>query len=277
MGIQALGFVRLSTKPSYSDFSGIIASGGIFEHAEGHAMQMAIGLCCCLYVLLQRKTLLDLICLLLTAAGLIVSQGRGAVFGVVIALALMIAPELFRRSRLVFLGTLLFLWLLPFLIWPQLSRVPGVADYLRLERGLSGRDVAWQFAFQLVAEKPVKGHGFLASSELTDKHRKLLRESGYSGAGTTFHNTFITKAVELGVPATALYSLLYIVPLLRICAPTSHPAQQQLLRNVLLVVITASLFRDYNIGGVRSTALLTSIFIGLANLSPWLNLWDENV
>jgi hypothetical protein len=46
---------------------------------------------------------------------------------------------------------------------------------------------------------------------------------------------------------------------------------------VLLVVITASLFRHYNIGGVRSTALLTSIFIGLANLSPWLNLWDENV
>ena len=275
IGVDALGPVRFSNKPSYSEFSGIIASGGVFEHAEGHALQMAVGLFCCLYAVRKWRRLFYAACLLLTLLGLVVSQGRGAIFGVLIALAIMCSPELFRRSRPVFLGTLLCLWMFPFVIWPQLAGIPGVADYLRLERGLSGRDVAWQFAFSIIEEQPVKGQGFLASGELTERHKKLLRKSGYSGAGTTFHNTFITKAVELGVIATSFYLLLYVLPLIRICTATEYIEEQHLVRSVLLVTITASLFRDYNIGGVRSTATMISIFLGLANLWPWLTLWKR--
>ncbi len=275
VGIDALGPVRFSNKPSYSEFSGIIASGGIFEHAEGHALQMAVGLCCCLYAVRKWRRLSYAACLLLTTMGLVVSQGRGAIFGVLIALAILALPELFRRSRPVFLGTVLCLWMFPFFIWPQLASIPGVADYLRLERGLSGRDVAWQFAFSIIEERPVTGQGFLASGELTEQHKKLLRKSGYSGAGTTFHNTFITKAVELGVVATFFYMLLYLLPLIRICQPTDFVEEQHLVRSILLVTTTASLFRDYNIGGVRSTAILVSIFLGLANLWPWLILWKR--
>jgi O-antigen ligase len=268
LGMESILGIPLRNKYSYSSFSGIIASGGVFEHPEGHALQMAVGLMCCFYALRKSGNPLYGICLLLTFAGLIVSQGRGAIFGVVIAVVFCFLPELFRRSRPVFLGSLALCLVFPFLIWPQIGKIPGVSEYLRIERGLSGRDVAWQYAFSLVEEKPWTGHGFETSRELSAQGRKLLRKSGYSGAGTTFHNTFITKAVELGMIALVSYTLLYLVPLIRICIPTNYALEQQLVRNILLLTLTASLFRDYNIGGVRSTSMMVAVFWGLANFWP---------
>ena len=268
LGIDNIAGMPLSNKYSYSQFSGIVASGGIFEHAEGHSLQMAIGLLCSYYALRRSGNFLYAVSLLMTVAGLVVSQGRGAIFGLVVAGAFCLLPELFRRSRPVFLGSLAFCLMFPFLIWPQLENVPGVASYLRLERGLSGREVAWVYALKLVEEKPWTGHGFETAGELSEQGKKELRTSGYSGAGTTFHNTFITKAVELGLVATFLYSLLYVVSLLRICAPVGDAFQQQLIRSLVVLTLTASIFRDYNVGGVRSTAILAAVFLGLANLWP---------
>ncbi|MCA9140486.1 MAG: O-antigen ligase family protein [Planctomycetales bacterium] len=268
MGIDSVAGVSLSNKYSYSSFSGIIASGGVFEHAEGHAMQMAVGLFCCIYCYRRTGKLADVVCVLMVALGLLVSQGRGAIFGVVIAVAFGFLPDLVLRSRGLFLGSLAFCLLFPFLIWPQLANIPGVASYLRMERGLSGRDVAWLFAISLIEEKPWTGHGFESSGELSEQSRKQLRKSGYSGAGTTFHNTFITKTVELGGIASVVYALLYVVALARICGYSSSVDQQRLIRNVVIVVLTASIFRDYNVGGVRSTAMLAGIFLGLASLWP---------
>lgn len=267
LGIDSILGIPLSNKYAYSSFSGIIASGGIFEHGEGHALQMAVSVFCCFYAMRKSgNILLYGSCLMMVLAGLVISQGRGPLFGMVIAGAFCLLPELFRRSAPLFVGILAVCLLLPFLIWPQLSRIPGVSDYLRMERGLSGRDVAWQYAGSLVEEKPWTGHGFGTSGDLSAQGRKLLRRSGYSGAGTTFHNTFITKAVELGIPAAIVYTLLYLVPLVRICRPTSCVLEQQLVRNIIIMSLTASLFRDYNIGGVRSTAVMVAVFLGLANL-----------
>lgn len=280
MGIDSVAGVLLSNKYSYSSFSGIIASGGVFEHAEGHAMQMAIGLFCCFYLWRKTGSLFDAICFLMVLLGLVVSQGRGAIFGVVIAAFFAVLPQIFRRSRWIFVGGLAFCLLFPFLIWPQLANIPGVANYLRMERGLSGRDVAWLYAISLIEEKPWTGHGFETSGELSEQSRKQLRKSGYSGAGTTFHNTFITKTVELGSVTSLVYALLYVIALIRICKPAGTVEEQDWIRSVLIVIVTASIFRDYNIGGVRSTAILAGVFLGLANLWPLSDLlraaWQES-
>ena len=269
VGIDSLAGFPLSNKYSYSNFSGIVASGGIFEHAEGHALQMAIGLFCCLYAWRRSGQLLYGICTVMVLAGLIVSQGRGAIFGVAIATSFYFLPQVFTRSRLIFISSIAFCLMFPFLIWPQLAKIPGVADYLRLERGLSGRDAAWLYAIELVQDEPWTGYGFGSSGDLSEDARKELRKSGYSGAGTTFHNTFITKAVEMGMPVTVIYCLMYLVPLMRICKPNGDPAQQQLVRSIIVVALTASIFRDYNIGGIRSTSILVAVFLGLANLWPF--------
>ncbi len=266
MGVDYILGIPLSNKPSYSQFSGLIASGGVFEYAEGHALQMSIGLFCCIYAVRKTRSWFYVVCLVMVLGGLVVSQGRGAIFGVVIAGVFCLLPELFRRSRPLFLGSLVLFLIFPFVIWTALAEIPGVANYLRLQRGLSGRDVAWAYAISVAEEQPWTGHGFGTSGEISEDARKQLGRSGYSGAGTTFHNTFITKAVELGIVATSLYALLYIVPLIRICEPSRDRYLQDLIRSVVILTITASLFRDYNIGGVRSTALLTAVFLGIANL-----------
>ena len=175
-------------------------------------------------------------------------------------------PELFRRSRPFFIGTLAIVLLFPFLILPQLALIPGIGGYLRVERGLSGREEAWSFALSAIGDKPWTGHGFMASTQLTEDEQKTLRKSGFSGAGTTFHNTFISKAVDLGLVVTGLYSLLYLLPLFRICTPSTITHEHDFLRSMLLLIVTAAIFRDYNIGGIRSTAMLSSIFLGLGNL-----------
>jgi O-antigen ligase len=265
-GMESLAGFPLRNKPYYAEFSGVTASGGIFEHVEGHAFQMGIGLLCSLYVLRELGGHVYLGCFALSALGLVISQGRAALFGIAVALMYCVLPELFRRSRPMFLGTLALTLAFPFLIWPQLAKVPGVSAYLRIERGLSGRDEAWQYAWWVIQQKPWTGHGFLASSELTEAEQKTLRRSGFSGGGTTFHNTFITKAVDLGLIVTAIYALLYLVPLIRGCTPSAHPRDDTLIRSMVLLTITTALYRDYNIGGVRSTAMAGAMFLGLANL-----------
>ena len=116
----------------------------------------------------------------------------------------------------------------------------------------------------------------MASADLTAANEIRLRKNiGYSGAGTTFHNTFVTKAVDLGLIATCLYSLMYVVPFSRICAPSQYPREQHLVRAMILLTLTTAIFRDYNIGGVRSTAVMGTVFLGIANLWPRLLLWQS--
>ncbi len=78
LGIDSIGGIPLSNKYAYSSFSGIIASGGIFEHAEGLALQMAVGVFCCFYALRKSGNWFYGLCLVMVSAGLVVSQGRGA-------------------------------------------------------------------------------------------------------------------------------------------------------------------------------------------------------
>ena len=269
-GMESFLGIPMRVKFSYAQFSGIAASAGLFEHAEGHAFQMAIGLFCSLYAWWRSRNPWWMAAVLLTLGGLSVSQGRAAIYGVGVAGLFLVLPELFRRSRPVFVITLVGALTGPYLILPQLAAIPGVAGYFRLERGLSGRSEAWRYAVELIREEPWKGHGFLASSQLTEEQRKILRKSGFSGAGTTFHNTFLTKAVELGVVVTAIYALLYVVPLLGICRRAGPRLEQMLVRSLILLTLTTSIYRDYNIGGIRSTAMLGAIFFGMANLWPWL-------
>jgi O-antigen ligase len=268
VGVDSLLGLPLSNKYFYSTFSGFVASGGVFEHPEGQALQMAIGLFCCLYAFHRTGSWIYAGCFLLVLAGLIISQGRGAIFGVAVAVAVWFLPPVFRRSRVVFVGSLTLCLVFPFLIWPQLAAIPGVSDYLRFEQGLSGRETAWRYASELIEERPWTGFGFGSSGLLTEDAKDIFRDSGYSGAGTTFHNTFVTRAVELGLVSAVLYGLLYLVPLLRICEPSRYRHEQDLIRSVMIVVLTASVFRDYNIGGVRSTALIAAVFLGLGNLWP---------
>ena len=143
MGYGSFLGIPLSTKVFYANFSGIVASGGVFEHGEGHALQMAAGMLCCLYFIRKSdsSTLMRNLfggCFCLCLVGLVISQGRAAILGFTIAVAFVLLPEVFRRSRLLFFGTLAFTLLFPFVILPQLSSVPGVSRYLRLEKGLSG-------------------------------------------------------------------------------------------------------------------------------------------
>ncbi|MCA9263645.1 MAG: O-antigen ligase family protein [Planctomycetales bacterium] len=277
MGYQDLLGIPLRSKPSYSDFSGIIASAGVFEHAEGHALQMAFGLLCSLYILRIRASFaLYGVCFALCSLGLLVSQGRAAIFGVMIALMFAVLPPLFRQSRPFFVGTLGLAIVFPFLILPQLAAIPGLGSYFRVERGLSGREEAWLFALSAVQERPLTGHGFMASTQLTEDENQRLRKSGFSGAGTTFHNTFITKAVDLGWVGMGLYALIYFVPLWRICAPSDEPEIRDFLRSMIILILTAALFRDYNIGGIRSTAMIGTIFLGLTNLWGLVVQWGWN-
>jgi O-antigen ligase len=272
-GQDSLFGIPLRNKTSYSNWSGIIASAGVFEHAEGHAFQMALGLVCCMYLVRKYPGKTYFFWMFLAGLGLLISQGRAAIYGLGVAVFFQFAPVIFRYSRPIFFVTLTFLLTAPYAILDQLAEIPGLASYMRVERGLSGREEAWSFAITVIRENPWRGHGFMASTELTEEEQKTLRKSGFSGAGTTFHNTFITKAVDMGVGVTCLYALLYLVPLWRLCRKSAFPLEQDFVRNMALLILTASLYRDYNIGGVRSTAMLAAIFLGLGMLWPLIESW----
>ena len=275
IGLSSFFGLPLRLKHSYANFSGIIASAGLFEHAEGHAFQMAIGMVCSWYAIRRGGRIgIYTVCLVMTTLGLVISQGRASIFGIGIVVLLGLLPPLFRHSRILLFSTLAVTLCFPFLILPQLKQIPVLGSYLRIERGLSGREEAWRFALTAITEKPWTGHGFMASTQFTEEEHQTLRRSGFSGAGTTFHNTYITKSVDLGLIVTGIYTLLYLIPLSRICAPTTYEHDQTLIRNMLILALTASIFRDYNVGGIRSTTMLGTLFFGMANL--WLIISNGN-
>lgn len=77
---------------------------------------------------------------------------------------------------------------------------------------LTGRTDLWAVAFMQIAERPLLGVGFQAFWV----HGQPMAEQLWADFGITtrggfnFHNTMISNAVEIGIPATALQTLIFV-------------------------------------------------------------------
>jgi len=264
-GIDVFMGIPIVVKSFYASYTGIRATGGALELAETLGTQMAIAIPCawCMYRRSGHWSYL----LVFSAAvfGLVVSQSRGAYAAIYVALAISYLATRISPRPSIKLASIVGLIVAPYLAMDLMSQVDFLANWLRLDLGMSGREGGWEFASELVASEPFVGHGFQQSSELTVIYDTVLHRMGFRAAGASFHNTFISKAVDSGLIVAFSYVMLFVVPILR--DRELHPDPVRVcIRTVSVVVLVSALFKDMNIGGVRSIALSTTIFLGLANV-----------
>ncbi len=270
LGLDSFIGLPIYTKTAYAGFTGVAASAGIMEHLNPFAAQMGVGTLCAWYVYRKTNAALYLVLFVLIVGALVISQGRGAWLGSLAALGACLAPRFVREKSSILLAYGIGAAALPFLLVGTLQAAPIVGDALRLSAGLSGREGGWLFALLQISQEPWVGHGFQAAGETTTAYAESLDQIGFHAAGASFHNTFLTKAVEFGLPIAAVYLLLFLRPIIQIAGRTRWPSERALVRSMCLLALTASLYVDINVGGVRSIAIFNAAFLGLANLWPVL-------
>lgn len=157
------------------------------------------------------------------AAGLWATKSRGALVATVVAVLVLVVltPRARQRSHAVLLGALMAV--------PLVAGVFDRAVQGTLLRGqntdeltsLTGRTELFAYAWELIVERPILGHGYLAGRGL------FLERFPWAGES---HNAVVDIAISLGLVGLLLYMLLIAsatIPLARhVQAPGGHRRRQ---------------------------------------------------
>ena len=265
LGADSFLGLAIKTKEGYARFSSVAASAGVIDFPATFGTQLAIAMVACVYWLVRHpRSAPYWTAFGILALGLIIAQARGAFLGLAGAAALVFLARRIQIPAWMLLTAAIAVILAPLFATELIAMIPGVNSYFRVEAGLAGRAGGWIFALRQIAAEPLAGHGFGASSELTTTHIETLRQVRFRAEGASFHNTFISRAVEFGVPNALLYLAIYVIAFLRTARAASHSLEARFLMAMVLVCTTASVYKDINIGGLRSISVSTALFVGLA-------------
>ncbi|MEO3388972.1 O-antigen ligase family protein [Mesorhizobium sp. CAU 1741] len=93
----------------------------------------------------------------------------------------------------------------------------GVLEYFGKDPTLTGRTDLWNFAIQLIAERPVFGLGYKAFWVVGNLDAEALWAAFYlpSGSGFNFHNTYLSNTVEIGLVGITLQVFIFYIGLIR--------------------------------------------------------------
>lgn len=268
-GLDNLGPIPLFVKSGYANFLGIRASAGIFEQLTTFGLLLIFAIFSSLYLSKRRRNVLYLFVAGIFVLMLVALQSRATVlaFGVSVV-TLLTFRRITRRSAYTLPAFAGLLATAPFLMISVMATAsPFLNQYLRLSTGLSGRDAGWVLAGSLIAEKPLFGHGLGSSSALTSQFADVLSEGGFYAAGASFHNSFLTKAVDMGLIVASLYILVYVVPLVMLIRSSTPIAMKRYLVGCLVAIPIVAFFVDINVGGARLAVFASAFYLGIGVIS----------
>jgi O-antigen ligase len=147
-----------------------------------------------------------------------------------------------------------------------ISNIPVLANFFRLNMGLSGREVIWGVGIFMILRNPWFGYGYGAAGKFTESISTTLLTLGFPVPGAAFHNTYLTYMFEEGVIAFCFYFLLYVIPLWLVAKAPIGLEEKRFLLASNVTIILLNLWIDNNIGGLRITSLLVGFFLGYAYL-----------
>lgn len=214
------GVVSLLTGRARGDGMGFL---GIYGSKNALADASALIVLAALAILIDRRLsarwrLPALIALIMGAVLLVMGQSSGAlvsiigvimIFGVIVLLQRLTPhTRLVAVSLTIVLSASVMIALSSFS--DELARL--FLDFTGKDITLTGRTDLWTVAFGEIAERPFLGVGFQAFWV----HGQPVAEELWAQFGITnrsgfnFHNTVISNAVEIGIPATALQTIIVL-------------------------------------------------------------------
>ncbi len=188
----------------------------------------------------RSDRMLALVLLAATAAGVLSTQSRTALIalagGTVVYLVL--TRGIAMSARVLMVGAIL---IVGFVVWTVYSLLPD-SRALTNVRTLESRGEIWRDAFELFAEAPLLGNGFLVST--------LGVFGGSGGRGQSVHNEYLGRLVDGGLIGFALW--LFVLG--------------------TFAVIALSLWRSHGSRSAEGTSLIAFLVVlGLTMLTnaPW--------
>ncbi|MCK4427443.1 MAG: O-antigen ligase family protein [candidate division Zixibacteria bacterium] len=160
-----------------------------------------------LYVDLPKKRWFPLVLILIISAALFFTFSRAAWLLAFVSISIILF--LFKGGR-VFISTTVVFFTLILLVFPEIRE--SIEMILRLEVGVTNRDVLWKGAIGIISAHPIFGTG-----PGTFKHVitsfvpvSLLMWSGGLALAGDSHNFFLTKGVELGLVGVFLILCFFV-------------------------------------------------------------------
>lgn len=270
LGVDSLGGIPLFVKSGYTNIAGLRSSAGIFEQLTTFGLLLILAVYSSIYLARVRRTPGYLLPAAVFVSMLIVLQSRTAILALAVSGSILfVFRRLDPRLRYLLPIAVVFLTVTPFLVLETMSLLtPFLDQYLRLDAGLSGREAGWLLALVLIADRPVFGYGLGSSSELTLQYGTALGEGHFYAAGASFHNTFLTKAVDMGVGIAFVYLLVYLIPLVRLLRSSMPLDLKRYVAGSLISILIVAFFVDINVGGARLTVFAAAFFIGVGTVAP---------
>jgi len=270
LGLSSLFGIPFSDKYYYG-ILGLYGTGGILEHPNTLGTEMLLGVACSLYLMNRdkKKTIYKLL-FFLSLFGLFLGMHRGPWLASGVALIYFIFSKKGITSKLFYflilpVGAVALL----FILYQYVQTNEFLIRLFRINQGLSGREVLWPFAINLIKMQPIKGYGFLSSPDLKWEYENstILKYAPES----SFHNVFIDTALQSGLMVMFFYMLLFITPLYRVVSLKKVSPLKNLLLFTSVAMVISVIFVNYSIGGLRSTSLAMSVFLGVANATSCVN------
>jgi len=266
LGLNNLFGIPFSDKYDYGVL-GLHGTGGILEHPNTLGTEMLLGIACSLYLAnrSKAKTVYKFI-LLLCIFGLFLGMHRGPWLAGGIALIFYFGSKQGLNTKLIyFLILAIGATILLFMFYQYVQTSELLIKLFRIKQGLSGREILWPFGLHLIKMAPLIGYGFLKSSSVKWEYGNdiILKYAPES----SFHNVFIDTAIHSGLIVTFFYMLVFIIPVYRLLSCKEKSTLKNMLVFISIAVLVSINFVNYSIGGLRSTSLAMSVFLGVANAS----------
>jgi len=196
-------------------------SCGTFYHPNllGIYLSMIFPLSVSMALISKKRIMLyvNIVMSVMIFGGIFCSASRAAIF-TLISTSLLFIVCYFKKLKPALMLFVLIICAL-FLI----TKVPNFSEYMRIEKGLSGRETTWKNAVVLIKQRPFMGWG------LGTIQKNLIQQFGFSipddldiaineidNSGTldflvgfNAHNVFLNYAVEMGIAAAFIIFYLY--------------------------------------------------------------------
>ena len=131
-------------------------------------------------------------------------------------------------------------------------------------QGWARRDEIWPAAIQAISYHPWAGYGISSG----DAVKELLYH--YTGQLDAVHSTPLSLAFRAGIPTAVLWFIVFSMSFIRLAYSQLNQADKSVVVMGLVGTFVACMFTDYSIGGAGYGSLVSTIFLGLANVTPFL-------
>jgi O-antigen ligase len=153
-----------------------------------------------------------------------------------------------------------------------LCMIVGITILLSIEsistmmfvQGWARRDEIWPAAIQAISYHPWSGYGISSG----DAVKELLYQ--YTGQLDAVHSTPLSLAFRAGIPTAVLWFVVFSMSFIRLIYSKLNQTDKSVIVMGLIGTFTACMFTDYSIGGAGYGSFVSTIFLGLANITPFL-------